>query len=199
MRQSPTLVIMVKAPLMGGVKTRLAREIGAGEALRFYRAASQRLIRTMVRDPRWRTMLAVAPDAAVDAPFWPAHVARVAQGPGDLGQRMQRLLDAPCKGPVAIIGSDIPGITPCHVAGAFAALGPADAVFGPAPDGGYWLVGARRTPKVPDLFAGVRWSSAHTLADSLNNAAHLETALLDELEDVDDAASHARWRQGGEI
>lgn len=180
---------------MGGVKTRLARQIGAGEALRFYRAASGRLIRTMARDPRWRTVLAVAPDTSVRAPFWPAHVARVAQGPGDLGQRMQRLFDAPGRGPVVIIGSDIPGIAPTHIARAFASLGTADVVFGPAPDGGYWLVGARRTPHMPDLFAGVRWSSPHTLADSLRNVAHLKTALLNELEDVDDAESHARWRR----
>jgi ribosomal protein L22 len=70
---------------------------------------------------------------------------------------------------------------------AFALLGRYDAVFGPARDGGYWLVGLKRRPRVLRPFAGVRWSSAHTLADTLANLGGRRTALVATLSDVDDA------------
>jgi glycosyltransferase A (GT-A) superfamily protein (DUF2064 family) len=82
------------------------------------------------------------------------------------------------------------------VAQAFAALGAHDAVFGPAGDGGYWLVGLRRRPRVPDPFRGVRWSTPHALADTLANLRPRErVAMLERLEDIDDAASYRRWRR----
>jgi glycosyltransferase A (GT-A) superfamily protein (DUF2064 family) len=98
---------------------------------------------------------------------------------------------------VVIVGSDIPALRPRHVAQAFAQLGTHDAVFGPATDGGYWLVGLRRRPHVPALFEGVRWSTEHALADTLAKLRPGETAaFLDRLEDVDDAAAYRRWRHG---
>ena len=54
-----------------------------------------------------------------------------------------------------------------HIAAAFRLLGRHDLVFGPAEDGGFWLVGARRRPRLPPLFGQVRWSSPHALADTL--------------------------------
>ncbi len=96
-------------------------------------------------------------------------------------------------GPVVIIGTDVPGVTPRHIDRAFAALGSHDVVFGPSPDGGYWLVGVKRRPRVPDLFAGVRWSSEHALADTLRNCKGLKVGFVEALEDVDDGRSYARW------
>lgn len=191
-----TLVVMVKAPVAGGVKTRLARRIGATEALRFYRATTARLLRRVGRDRRWRTLLAVAPDAAVGAPFWPPSLARTRQGRGDLGVRMQRLLDRGPRGSVVIVGSDIPGLTARHVAAAFARLGRHDLVLGPAEDGGYWLVGARRRPRVPRPFGEVRWSTEHALADTIRNVRG-SVGLLEALADVDTEADWRRWRREG--
>lgn len=99
-------------------------------------------------------------------------------------------------GPVVVIGSDIPEIRRHHIAEAFRVLGSHPFVFGPARDGGYWLVGARRRPaETPDIFAGVRWSTEHALADTL---AHLGPGQagpeLAALEDVDDAEAWRRWR-----
>jgi glycosyltransferase A (GT-A) superfamily protein (DUF2064 family) len=95
-----------------------------------------------------------------------------------------------------IVGSDIPELSPRHVAAAFRALGRHEAVLGPAADGGYWLIGLRRRPRIPaGLFQGVRWSSAHALADTRASLPRSSSvALLEVLEDVDDAESHARWR-----
>ncbi len=94
-------------------------------------------------------------------------------------------------GPVIIIGTDIPQISQEGIAEAFRLLGNRQAVLGPGKDGGYWLVGLRRSPAIPVLFRNVRWSSAHTLDDTLANAGP-DTALADTLEDVDDVGSYRR-------
>lgn len=181
-----TLFVMVKEPRPGKVKTRLGREIGMVSAAWWYRHQTARLLRRL-RDPRWDLVLAVAPDAeGLASRVWPSGLARLPQGRGDLGQRMQRLLNA-APGPACLIGSDIPGVTRFHVDRAFATLGRQDAVFGPAPDGGYWLIGKRAGLKLPPL-APVRWSSAHALGDTLVCLDGLRIAQVDMLQDVDRAA-----------
>ena len=138
----------------------------------------------------------MTPDGDVDAAPWPGAASRLAQGTGDLGHRMARIMRALPPGPAVIIGTDIPDITPSHVARAFRFLGRHDAVFGPATDGGYWLVGLKRRPRLPDIFAGVRWSTEFTLSDSLAKLGHGHSvALLEILEDIDDGLSLERWRQ----
>jgi uncharacterized protein len=178
---------MAKVPVVGGTKTRLAHEIGTGAATRFARQATAALLQRVTRDPRWQTILAVAPDAAVASRCWPSGIVRVRQGRGDLGQRMQRIMARMPPGPVVIVGTDIPGITPALIAAAFRRLGRNDAVFGPAEDGGYWLVGMRRRPRLLRPFTDVRWSSEHALADTLANLEGRTVAFLATLNDVDDA------------
>jgi glycosyltransferase A (GT-A) superfamily protein (DUF2064 family) len=117
------------------------------------------------------------------------------QGNGDLGARMGRVFETFAPGPVCIVGADIPEVTAAHIWRAFRALNRADVVFGPARDGGYWLVGLRRGPSLPELFANVRWSTRHALADTRANIEGRRTALVDELEDVDDAAAYRRRRR----
>jgi rSAM/selenodomain-associated transferase 1 len=191
------LVVFAKAPRLGQVKRRLAAGIGEAAALAFYRRTLADLLRRVAADPRWQTWLAVTPDgAAADPAPWPKRIPRLAQGGGDLGARMARMCRRLPPGPVVIVGSDIPALRAGHVAQAFAALGAHDAVFGPAGDGGYWLVGLRRRPRVPDPFRGVRWSTPHALADTLANLRPRErVAMLERLEDIDDAASYRRWRR----
>ncbi|MBX3490529.1 TIGR04282 family arsenosugar biosynthesis glycosyltransferase [Parvibaculum sp.] len=198
MSLDPQLVIMAKTPQIGRVKTRLARDIGAVAAVRFFRATAAALIGRVAPDPRWRTVLALSPDRAVHEPgIWPDGLPRIAQGPGDLGARMGRLFRDLPPGPVVIIGADIPGIERRHIAQAFAALGRHDAVLGPAEDGGYWLVGLKRRPRVPEIFEGVRWSSAQTLADTAKNIRerNMSLALLERLPDIDTGADYAHWKE----
>lgn len=104
---------------------------------------------------------------------------------------MQRVMDRLPPGPVIIIGSDVPAITATHIARAFHTLKGADAVIGPSPDGGYWLIGLRRRPRVARIFKGVRWSHPQTLADTLRNMSGLRVSSIDELNDVDDADDFA--------
>jgi len=183
-----TLVVMVKAPRPGRVKTRLARDIGPVAAAWWYRHACRRLFRRLA-DPRWALVLAVSPDAAAQSRVWPPGLARLGQGRGDLGARMTRLLAAFAPGPVVLVGSDIPGLGPAHVARAFAALGRAEAVLGPATDGGFWLIGARgRVALRRGLLDGVRWSTPCALADTRAALGDVRVALADVLADVDVAA-----------
>lgn len=192
------LVVYAKEPRLGAVKTRLARDIGAAAALRFYEQTLQALIARVARQAPWRCWLAVAPDdfARTARRRWrwlPRTVAVVGQGRGDLGQRMARSFARLPPGPAVLIGSDIPAVTRAHIEAAFAALGSRDAVFGPAEDGGYWLVGQRRLHAMPALFRAVRWSGPHALADTLANLAPGEShARIATLADVDDGAAYAR-------
>jgi hypothetical protein len=89
-------------------------------------------------------------------------------------------------GPVCVIGADIPDVGPKQIARAFTVLGASEAVFGPARDGGYWLIGLRRThPLPPKIFEDVRWSTKHALVDTRVSLGDLKVALVDELQDVD--------------
>ena len=209
--RTDTLIVFARAPRLGTVKRRLARGIGALAALRFYRGQLRRLLREVGHDRRWRTVLAVTPDRArwpcglsilprsgVPAPprsgqaFPPrSSPTFLPQGGGDLGARMRRALARHRR--AVLIGCDIPDIRRADIAAAFRALGAADAVFGPAADGGYWLVGfGPRRPDAP--FAGVRWSTEYALADTLANFPRHRTALLRRLHDIDTAADLAALR-----
>ncbi len=181
------VILMVKEPRAGRVKTRLGADIGMTAATWWYRHQVARMIRRL-DSPKWILRLAITPDAALRAPVWPLYVPRVPQGSGDLGQRMSRLFGAVPPGPAVIVGSDIPDLTASHIARAFQVLGGNDAIFGPSPDGGYWLVGLRRAaPHPPMLFRNVRWSTRYALADSIATLRGHRIAMADTLGDVDDA------------
>jgi uncharacterized protein len=185
------LVIFARVPHFGRVKRRLASAVGAAAATRFYRQTLASQIRRLSRDRRWIVWLFVTPDHALRHPAWQGiDRARLrGQGQGDLGVRMKRPFQRLPSGPVVLVGSDIPAMRPRHIARAFALLGRHDLVFGPASDGGFWLVGARRSRPLPrPLFASVRWSTDKALADTLATIpAGYSVDIADTLEDVDDA------------
>lgn len=179
-----TVVVFARAPRLGTVKRRLAKGMGERAALRFHTATLLGLLRSLLRERRFRTVLALTPDGAKDR--LPIRVVRIDQGGGDIGNRMHTVCRRFSLGNVAIIGSDIPDANAADLHAAFRALGLHDAVFGPAEDGGYWLValGPRR-PAQP--FVNARWSTEHALADTLRNFRGRRVALLRTLRDVDNA------------
>ncbi len=181
------LVVMAKAPVAGRVKTRLARELGVATATRFARQSMAALLARLSRCLGRRATITIAADGGMGARFWSRDVALMPQDRGDLGARMQRIVQLMPLGPVVIIGTDVPGISGTHISAAFRLLGRHDAVFGPAGDGGYWLVGMRRRPRLPAPFRGVRWSTPHALADTLANLGGYSVAQVDTLADVDNA------------
>lgn len=185
----PRLYVFAKAPIMGRAKTRLARDIGPAHAKRLYRAMSAQVLRN-VQDPRWDTVLAVTPPAALGhIPDWHGHT-QIAQVSGGLSERLAAVFTG--KGPVAVIGTDCPQVTANDIADAFSALRRNAAVFGPADDGGFWLMGGH-SPLGLDTFKDVRWSHERTLSDMRaridGNIAQLRT-----LTDVDDLKALSAYR-----
>lgn len=179
--------------MVGAGKRRLAASIGAVQAARFQRVRLAAAIATLGRDPRWQTWLALTPD---HAHCWSHRLGRQPQGRGDLGQRLARVVKSLPRGPVVVIGSDIPEIGSDDINEAFRRLAGHDAVLGPAHDGGYWLIGLRRTPRLRLPFHRIRWSSEHALADTERELHGATINRLRTLADVDDAGSlakHPRW------
>ncbi len=192
-----TVIVFARAPYLGTVKRRLARDIGDRAALRFHRGTLTDLLRGLKACRRFDVVLAATPDRAGFR--LPASVARIPQGHGDLGRRMTRALRRYRR--VALMGCDIPDAGAADVCAAFRLLGTADAVFGPAEDGGYWLIalGPRRPG---ELFGASRWSTPHALADTLRRFARHRVAFIRRLSDVDTAAdyqsvSHSRRNGSG--
>jgi rSAM/selenodomain-associated transferase 1 len=194
------LVIMARSPRLGAVKKRLAKDIGVLAALRFYRRNTGRLVQMASKDPRWVTWLAMTPDRAARhrRGLWPGGYRLIGQGRGDLGARMARIFQDLPPGPVVIVGSDIPGIRPDLITQAFRALGAHDWVIGPAHDGGYYLIGAKRLRRPYRPFEGVRWSHEQTLADTLANLKRQgrpRVAYLPVLRDVDSGSDLAALKE----
>ena len=190
--------MMLKEPRPGRVKSRLGREVGHVPAAWWFRHQAGAILRRL-RDPRWELVLAVTPDVeGMRSRVWPRDLPRVPQGRGDLGERMGRLLRGGPPGPTCIVGADIPDLDRVHVAEAFRALGRADAVLGPATDGGYWLVGLHRTAAPPaTMFRAVRWSGPHALADTVASMRGLRIARAAVLSDVDTAHDLRRIGRNG--
>lgn len=192
----PVLVIMLKQPRTGRVKTRLGRDIGNVQATWWFRHQSLNLIRRMNRDRRWHLVLAVSPDReGMNSRVWPRGIMRLKQGRGDLGARMLSVFRRSGPGPTVIIGSDIPGIRRGHIADAFRTLGFSDAVFGPAMDGGFWLVGLRHSRAPHGMFDSVDWSTPNALAQSMASLGNRRIGLVKTLHDVDNGVDLERLRK----
>lgn len=200
------LIIFTRAPRLGRVKRRLASEIGAPAALRFHRAMLTQLARGIGQDPRWKVWLAVTPDIHAQSSFnLFTGFALLKQGQGDLGSRMANSFRALPPGPAVLVGSDIPDIRAVHISRAFAALGRNEMVFGPASDGGFWLVGLKRLrhpggPHGRRLFTGIDWEGPQVLnatirAMTISGGGRTRISYVDTLSDVDSAADYHHWRR----
>lgn len=189
------LVVFLKQPQRGRVKKRLAVGIGASAALSFYRQMIGATLRS-TRNPCWRTTLAITPDRRRS---WLRRLGKknsdvMPQGSGDLGCRMARTIQKLAPSRVLIVGTDIPGLNAGIVAHAFKLLRNHDAVFGPAVDGGFWLVGIAKPQRARRIFDKVRWSTESALRDVRKNFhPNARIALVDKLDDVDDEAAYRRF------
>ena len=182
------LIIFAKSPRLGRVKRRLAADIGTMEALRFYRRNLAATLRTLGRDPRWQCWLFLDRGAG----RWPRNLPRRLQARGDLGVRMETALRALPQGSIVLIGSDIPGVSRSDIRHAFRGLRRSDVVFGPAEDGGFWLVGLANSRVAPDLFKDIRWSTKHALADCIRNLVRPPSFTAMKC-DVDNGEAYDRW------
>ena len=189
-----SVVVMARDPDAGPVKTRLAAVIGADHAAAFYRKTLDDILGRLETGD-WNLVLAVTPPVATQAQWMRGHRA-VAQGDGDLGDRMQCAINAMPPGPVVVVGSDIPDLAARHVLAAFDLLAEFDVVFGPARDGGYWLIGVSSEFRSQTLFGPVRWSSEHALHDTRAYLpAGARVVLTEELSDVDTWDDYQTWSE----
>lgn len=187
------VIVFAKAPLPGQAKTRLAAALGHAGAAHLAERMLQSTVDSAVAADIGPVQLCVTPDA--DHPSFAAARQRHAisithQGDGDLGERMARAFDRvlashPC---ALLIGTDAPGLDATYLRAAAGALVGADAVFGPAADGGYTLVGLKRP--APQLFLHMRWSHDAVMALTRQRLAQfqLRHVELQVLHDVDEPA-----------
>jgi len=186
----PILFVFAKAPVLGRAKTRLAATVGFVQAKRLYRMMVSRVLRR-VQDPRWTTILAVTPPSALgQVTDWDGFM-QVAQVSGSLSPRLAACFAR--KGPIIVIGTDSPQIRAQDVAEALKLLKSHRVVFGPASDGGFWLIGANG-PLNESVFDNVAWSSETTLADVTRNVDG-DVGLLRTLTDIDDNAALSDYRR----
>ena len=186
------LLVFVRAPRAGRVKTRLAAAIGDRAALRVYRRLAERTL-AEARALAAHGVTVRVHYAPVDA--GDAVRAWLGDGPeylpqadGDLGERMKDAFARAFAGGaerVVIVGSDLPEVSAALLSRAFELLDAHPAVIGPARDGGYYLLGLRGM--IDGIFDGIQWSTSGVLRASLERfgAAGVEPAALEVLADVD--------------
>jgi uncharacterized protein len=187
------VLVFVRAPEPGTVKTRLAAAIGAEAALRVYRRLAEHTLREAAALAGEGVQVRVhhTPAGACDAvrAWLGAGPVYLPQAEGDLGVRMEdAFARAFAEGAerVVIVGSDLPDVSAGLLRRAFGLLDAHPAVLGPARDGGYYLLGLTRP--VDGIFRGIEWSTPDVLAATLARfrAAGVEPVMLEELADVDE-------------
>jgi rSAM/selenodomain-associated transferase 1 len=181
------LMVIAKEPVPGRVKTRLTPAYTPAEAAQLAEAALADTLAAVASTSVTRRILALA---GTPGRWLPPGFDVIAQQGGGLDERLAwALADArvTCPAPLAFIGMDTPQVTPALLAQAVEPLvaGTADATFGMAEDGGFWLLGLREV--VPDLILGVPMSRGDTGARQLARLerAGLRVTMLPELTDVD--------------
>ncbi|GAA0805194.1 TIGR04282 family arsenosugar biosynthesis glycosyltransferase [Spirilliplanes yamanashiensis] len=181
---SAHLLVLAKAPVAGRVKTRLCPPCTPAQAAAMAAAAlDDTLAAGTACGARTRTLVV---DGSHPAP--PGWAVRP-QCAGSLGERLAAAYTGGPEGPVVLVGMDTPQLTATLLDVAAAALGHADAVLGPADDGGWWALGLRETAHADVLRTvptSTAWTGARTLAAL--RALGLRVALLPRLRDVDTIA-----------
>ena len=182
------LIIFIRNPEPGRVKTRLAKTVGDDAALDVYRRLLRHTRHTAEAVSCMR-FLFYADQIAPKDEWTGAMFSKHLQSGIDLGERMlhafELVFEQAC-GQAIIIGSDCPGIDPALIESAFDKLLDNDVVIGPATDGGYYLLGLKRLHG--ELFRGKSWSTAAIFAQTVQDieSLGLRCAQLPVLTDVDE-------------
>ncbi len=190
------LVVFLKAPRAGAVKTRLGEALGPDASCAAYRQVVEALLANLAPLPKVELCFAPLEAAAEIEPWLQPGWTSCPQVGGDLGERLHSAFAEHFESDaqhVVIIGADCPDVTATDIEDAWFALDGHDVVLGPALDGGYWLIGLR-TPQ-PALFSAMPWSTDRVFGETMHRAREndLRVALLRELSDVDTVADWERW------
>lgn len=200
---STALIVFAKAPVPGQAKTRLIPALGAEGAARLAEQLLQHTLLQVGDAPVDHLELCVAPDTTHPV-FEQARQAvgerlqLTPQGDGDLGERMHRALSRALvhHHKALLIGTDAPALNASVLAAAGAALDHHDAVFVPALDGGYALIGLTRP--APEFLLGMAWST-HQVMDHTRERARCHGwrwAELPPVADIDEAADLVHLPEG---
>ncbi len=181
------LVILVRNRELGKVKTRLAKTVGKKAALTIYQKLLERTMEVALKVQSFRVVY-YSNFVDFDDLFNPYYFYKDEQNGADLGERMHNAIaDSFNEGAekVVCIGSDCYELTKEVIDDAFEKLSMHDVVFGPAADGGYYLIGMKKD--TPKLFVNKEWGSSDVLLDSILTAKenNLSYALLPTLNDID--------------
>jgi hypothetical protein len=183
------LAIFARWPAPGTVKSRLSPALPTALACELHRAMLEDALSASESAGAWQRVIYWADAPAERGAFRvPNDVIAREQAGDSLGERLSRAFEELLASPedrAVVIGADCPELEPGVIREAFEALEACDVVLGPASDGGYFLIGLRRS--APALFAGIAWGSGSVLEQTLLRAkgAGLETALLSGLADLD--------------
>lgn len=196
------LIVFARYPESGNAKTRLIPALDPDGA-----ASLQKEMTSYVMT--WAKSLAAKRRVAIEVRYdggtqaqmagWlGADMTFVSQGTGDLGARMARAFDENFRsgeGPVVLIGTDCPQLTLFHVREAFQALKSKDMVIGPSADGGYYLIGLKRSS--PGLFRSIKWGTGEVFRETLNRSheENLSVYSLNMLNDVDVPSDLPVWER----
>ncbi len=199
LKNQRVLVIFSKAPILGQVKSRLARHIGPEEALRVHIQLLHRTLRRLCVSNNWSTELWIEGnlDYLNEVAFVEDYgVALRPQTGSDLGQRMYRAIEAlNAQGKtVVLVGSDCPTLETGYIERAFSLVeSGVDVVFGPAEDGGYVLIGMAAPHE--GVFENITWGTAQVMQQSLDRITQLGLGykLLETQWDVDNLQDLSRF------
>ena len=201
MKPATAVIVMAKAPVAGFAKTRLIPALGAEGAALLAARLLQHAVAQALAAALGPVELCCAPDhhhPAFASLRDASGLVWSDQGDGDLGARMARAFERrlPIDGAVLLIGTDAPALNAAMLQGAAAALADTDAVFVPALDGGYALVGLRRP--APSLFEAMTWSVSTVMARTRERlaSAGLRHTELPPLADIDEAADLVHLPEG---
>ena len=188
MSDKTLLMIFIKNPVKGKVKTRLAKTIGEEKALSVYLQLLTHTCKETIQTEGVKKVF--YSDKIEEKDLWDsAYFGKCVQEGNDLGERMYnafRLGFAEGFTKIVIIGSDCPELSSDIIATAFSKLIENDFVIGPATDGGYYLLGMKKLAK--EIFENKTWSTATVLQDTIDDLDKMKSSyyLLPVLSDVDE-------------
>ena len=187
------LIIFAKNPVLGHCKTRLAAGIGAKNALEIYHILLNHTHQVALETLGDKVVF-YSQEVSYEG-LWEANIfQKQRQSQGDLGEKMQAAFQwGFSKGytKIVLIGTDLLDLTASDLEAAFKALDSNKTVFGPATDGGYYLIG--QSAMNASLFKGIPWSTEKVLAKSTEQLAPGTYSLLTYKNDIDcleDLAEH---------
>lgn len=190
MSSQNALIVFIKTPKKGFVKTRLGTHLKPNEILNLYQAFLKDIDHRFSNSDKFDLWYAISPDN-LDYELLAKHIKLnkyILQNGDSLGSRMNRAFEMfkeKTFSKMVVVGSDIPNISEKILNNAFSKLDTADCVLGPTNDGGYYLIGLKQPQYV--LFQDIDWSTNNVFKQTLEKAKknHIGIKTLSTLNDID--------------